>query len=161
MEGCLEREKIISHEKNFKHRKIILLINFFFDPTSFLIASYRILKNYAILINYKSVFQEKDSLHLNHFQFSKMNKLHRSANNGFVFVVGKRKIVSGIIYDVESESGIRISLSRQDFEIFEVMCSKNGVFRYFRGYVQGARNFFGFFLTCHHLALLFPFKMSY
>ena len=41
------------------------------------------------------------------------------------------------------------------------MCSKNGVFRYFWCYVQGARNFFGFFLKCHHLALLFPFKMSY
>ena len=58
-------------------------------------------------------------------------ELHRSANNGFVFVVGKRKIISGVIFDVESESGIRISLSRQDFEIFEVMCSKNGGFRYF------------------------------
>ena len=57
--------------------------------------------------------------------------LHRSANNGFVFVVGKRKIISGVIFDVESESEIRISLSRQDFEIFEVMCSKNGGFRYF------------------------------
>ena len=60
-----------------------------------------------------------------------MNKLLRSANNGFVFVVGKRKIISGVIFEVESESEIRISLSRQDFEIFEVMCSKNGVFRYF------------------------------
>ena len=27
--------------------------------------------------------------------------------------------------------------------------------------VQGARNFFGFFLNCHYLALLFPSKMSY
>ena len=87
--------------------------------------------------------------------------LHSSANNGFVFVVGKRKIISGVIFDAESESEIRISLSRQDFEIFEVMCSKNGGFRYFWGYVQGARNFFGFFLECHHLALLSFFKMSY
>ena len=55
--------------------KIILLINFIFDPTFFLIASYQIFKNYAILINYKSLFQEKYSLQLNHFQFSKMNKL--------------------------------------------------------------------------------------
>ena len=39
-----------------------------------------------------------------------------------------------------------MSLSRQDFEIFEVMCSKNGVFRNIWGYVQGARNFFGFFM---------------
>ena len=28
-----------------------------------------------ILINYKSLFQEKDCLQLNHFQFSKINKL--------------------------------------------------------------------------------------
>ena len=79
-----------------------------------------------------------------------------SANNGFVFVVGKRKIISVVIFDVESESEIRISLSRQDFEIFEVMCSKNGVFFWCK-----KTNFFGFFLECHHLALLFPFKMCY
>ena len=68
------------------------------------------------------------SLKIAHPYFS---KYHRSANNGFVFVVEKLWVVSGVIFDVESESGIRISLSRQDFEIFEVMCSKNGVFRYF------------------------------
>ena len=45
------------------------------------------------------------------------------------FVVEKLWVVSGVIFDVES--GIRISLSRQDFEIFEVMCSKYGGFRYF------------------------------
>ena len=61
------------------------------------------------------------------------------------FVVEKLWVVSGVIFDVESETGIRISLSRHYFEIFEAMCSKNGVFRYFSGYVQGARNFFGFF----------------
>ena len=77
------------------------------------------------------------------------------------FVVENLWVVSGVIFDVEFESGIRISLSRQDFEIFEVMCSKNGVFRYFWGYAQGARHFFGFFLKCHNLALLFPFTMSY
>ena len=77
------------------------------------------------------------------------------------FVIEKLWVVSGVIFDVESESQIRISLSRQDFEMIQVMCSKNGVFRYFWGYVQGARNFLGFFLKCHHLALLFPFKMSY
>ena len=42
--------------------------------------------------------------------------LHRSANNGFVFVVEKLWLVSGVIFDIESESGIRISQSRQDFE---------------------------------------------
>ena len=46
------------------------------------------------------------------------------------FVVEKLWVASGVIFDVESESGIRISLSRQDFEIFEVRCSKNRVFRY-------------------------------
>ena len=76
------------------------------------------------------------------------------------FVVEKLWVVPGVIFDVESESGIGISLSRQDFEIFEVMCWKNGFFRYIWGYVQGARNFFGSFLRCHHLELLFPFKTS-
>ena len=75
LKGYIGIEKINFHEKNLKYRKIILIINFIFDPTFFLIASYQILKNYAILINYKSLFQEKDSLQLNHFQFSKMNKL--------------------------------------------------------------------------------------
>ena len=88
-------------------------------------------------------------------------QLPRFANNGFVFVVEMLWVVSGVIFNVESKSGIRISLSREDFEIFEVMCSKNGLFCYFWGYVQGARNFFGFFLKCHNLALLFAFKMSY
>ena len=47
------------------------------------------------------------------------------------FVVENLWIVSGVIFDVETESEIRISVSRQVFEMFEVMCSKNGVFRYF------------------------------
>ena len=58
-------------------------------------------------------------------------QLHWSANNEIVFVVGKRKIIFGVIFDAESESEIRISLLRQDFEIFEVMYSRNGVCRYF------------------------------
>ena len=66
---------MIFHEKNLKHKKIILLINFIFAQTFFLIDSYQILKNYVVLINYESLFQEKDSLQLNHFQFSKMNEL--------------------------------------------------------------------------------------
>ena len=41
LKGYFEREKIILHEKNLKRRKIILLINFIFDPTFFLIASYQ------------------------------------------------------------------------------------------------------------------------
>ena len=47
------------------------------------------------------------------------------------FVVEKLWVVSGVMFDVESESGIRICLSRQDFEIFGVMCSKSEVCRYF------------------------------
>ena len=58
--GYFGKEKIILQEKNLKHRKIILLINFIFDQTFFLIASYQILKNYAILINHESFFQRKD-----------------------------------------------------------------------------------------------------
>ena len=61
-----------------------------------------------------------------------------------VFVVGKRKIISGVIFDVESESEIRISLSRQDFEIFEIMCSKRGFSLLLRLYT-GRKKFFWFF----------------
>ena len=75
LKGYFGREKINFHEKNLKYRKIILLINFIFSTTFYLIASCQILKNYAILINYQSLLQEKDSLQLAHFQFSKMNKL--------------------------------------------------------------------------------------
>ena len=74
LRGYFGREKINFHEKNLKYRKIILLINFIFAQT-FFIASYQIFNNYAILINYKSLFREKDSLQLNYFQFLKMNKL--------------------------------------------------------------------------------------
>ena len=69
------KEKINFHEKNLKHRKMILLINFIFAPTFYLIASYQILKNYVILINYESRFQGKDSLQLNRFQSLKNNHI--------------------------------------------------------------------------------------
>ena len=69
------KEKIIFHEKNLKYRKIIYLTNFIFTRTFFHITSYKILKNDVILINHGSFFQVKDSLQLNRFQFSKMNKL--------------------------------------------------------------------------------------
>ena len=62
-------------KKNLKCKKVMHLINFIFTRTFFLIASYQILKNYVILINHGSFFQEKDSPQLNRFQFSKMNKL--------------------------------------------------------------------------------------
>ena len=75
MKGYFGKEKINFVEKKFKYRKIILLINFIYAPTIFLIASYENLKNYAVLLNYESLFQEKDPLQLIHFQFWKMNKL--------------------------------------------------------------------------------------
>ena len=75
MKGYFEREKIISHEKNLKDRKIILLINFIFDLIFFLIASYQILKNSAILINHESFFQRKDFPQLHRFCLAKLNSL--------------------------------------------------------------------------------------
>ena len=48
-------------------------MNFIFEQTSFLIASYQILKNYAILINHESFFQRKDFLQLHRFWFLKIN----------------------------------------------------------------------------------------
>ena len=68
-----EREKIILHEKNLKHKEIILLINFVFAQTYFLIASSQIFKNDAILINHGSFFLEKDSLQHDRFLFLKLN----------------------------------------------------------------------------------------
>ena len=50
LKGQFEREKIIFYEKNLKHKKIILLINFIFAQTYFLIASSQIFENDAILI---------------------------------------------------------------------------------------------------------------
>ena len=47
---------ITFHEKNLKHKKKILLINFIFAQTYFLIASRQIFKNDAILINHCSFF---------------------------------------------------------------------------------------------------------
>ena len=67
LKGYFGREKINLHEKNLKHRKIILLINFIFDPTFYLIASYQIFKNYAILINHESFFQREDFPQLHRF----------------------------------------------------------------------------------------------
>ena len=75
LKGYFKREMIILHEKNLKHRKIILLINFIFEPTFFLIASYQILKNYAILINHESSFQRKDFPQLHRLSFLKINSL--------------------------------------------------------------------------------------
>ena len=54
IEGYFERENIILHEKNLKHRKIILLINCIFDPTFFLIV-------------HETFFQKKDFPQLHRF----------------------------------------------------------------------------------------------
>ena len=75
LKRSLEREKIISQGKNFKDRKIILLINFILVRTFFLISSSQILKYDAILINHGPFFKGKDSLQLDRFQFLKTNSL--------------------------------------------------------------------------------------
>ena len=51
------------------------LKNVIFTRTFFLISLYQIKKNDMILINHGLFFRKKNSLQLNHFQFSKMNKL--------------------------------------------------------------------------------------
>ena len=51
------------------------LTNFYFYRTFFLIFSYQILQNDAILINHGSFFQEKDFLQLDRFQFLEINYL--------------------------------------------------------------------------------------
>ena len=48
---------------------------FYFYLIFFLTFYTKFFKNYVILINHGSFYQEKDSLQLNRFQFSKMNKL--------------------------------------------------------------------------------------
>ena len=51
------------------------LSNFIFTRILFLVASYQIFKNIAILINQESFFQEKDSLQFDCFQFLKINSV--------------------------------------------------------------------------------------
>jgi len=46
------------------------------------------------------------------------------------FVVGQLGVISEVIFCVESESKVRIGPSGQDFEIFEVIYSKNGFLGY-------------------------------
>ena len=49
------------------------LTNFYFCLHFFLIASYQILQNYAILINHELFFQEKESSQLYRSQFLEIN----------------------------------------------------------------------------------------
>ena len=58
-----------------KNQKIILLINFIFAWTFFLIASCQILENDAIPINRRTFFQGNESLQLDSFQFLNINSL--------------------------------------------------------------------------------------
>ena len=51
------------------------LTNFQVCRTFFLIDSYQILQNHAILINYESFFQEKESSQLHRSQFLEINSL--------------------------------------------------------------------------------------
>ena len=48
-----KRKKIILQEKNLKHKKRILSINFIFDPTFFLIATYKMLWLYNTNFNWR------------------------------------------------------------------------------------------------------------
>ena len=59
-----------------------------------------------------------------HFLLYQLFSVYYTGLQGFV--IEKLWVVSGVIFDVKFECRIRISLSHQDFEIFEVMCSKNG-----------------------------------
>ena len=61
-----------------------------------------------------------------------------------------------VIFDVKFESKIRISLSRQDFEIIEVMCSKNGVFATFEVMYRAKEIFLCFFsnVIIYHYSFL-------
>ena len=51
------------------------LTKFIFTRTFFLIASYQILQNDAILINHESIFKEKESSQLYRSQFLEINFL--------------------------------------------------------------------------------------
>ena len=69
------RKDTLFNKKNCLITKNNILIMFFVMGYFLIIALYQFFKNDAILINHGSFFQEKDSLHLNRFQFLKMNQL--------------------------------------------------------------------------------------
>ena len=56
IDGLIWKRKDYFSWKKFETQKIILLINFIFAQTYFLIASRQILKNDTILINHGSLF---------------------------------------------------------------------------------------------------------
>jgi len=65
----------------------------------------------------------------NRFFINKLFFINNTSLQGFV--VGQLGVTSEVIFCVESESEVRIGPSRQDFEIFEVIYSKNGFLGYF------------------------------
>ena len=73
--GWFERRKIIFHEKNLEHKRIMHWPNFIFTRTFFLITSYQILKNDPILLNDESFFHEKESLQFYRSQFFEIDSL--------------------------------------------------------------------------------------
>jgi len=63
--------------------------------------------------------------------FHVLHTITQICKKGVLIVVEQLKVISEVIFCVESEFELRIGLSRQDFEIFEVMYTKNGFFGYF------------------------------
>ena len=53
----------------------MLIKNFIFTRTFFLITPYKILRNCVVLMNHGSFFEDKDSLQLYRSQFMKINSL--------------------------------------------------------------------------------------
>jgi len=76
-----------------------------------------------------------------------------------LIVVEQLRVISEVIFCVESESEFRIGLSRQDSEIFEVMYTKNGFFGIHLRLCTGRRIFFSVSHLFHHLVLSLSFKM--
>ena len=62
-----------------------------------------------------------------------------------LIVARQLRVIFEVIFRVEYESELRIGPSRQDFEIFEFMYTKNGYFGCFWGKIQAAQNFLNFF----------------
>ena len=73
IEGVILKRKDYLPWKKFQMQKNNALNKFYFYPNFFFIASNQILKNYVILINQGSFFQEKESSQLYHFQLMEIN----------------------------------------------------------------------------------------
>ena len=93
--GSFERKETIFQEKYLIHKQIMHLTNFIFTRTFFLIASYQILHNYAILINHDSFLQEKESSQLYCFFFFSKNIRHL-----IIFAKIKNRIICTIAINI-------------------------------------------------------------